>query len=168
MAFDEPGWQLLDDFFAHEAAGRTESTLRRYERVRDRLTGYLDVGDMAECLGTHPATVLDAERQFHEQGAFWLLFGPDELVCCLSPFLQEPWLPAGRSEARTQVSLVGRLLDHLRRKRLLDFSVVRCAYWDAEAAVEQARREIRERVPTVDPWATQIPGRLLGPSDPGW
>jgi len=168
MAYDEPGWQLLDDFFDDEALGRTESTSRRYGRVRDRLTGYLDVSDMSDGLGTYPATLLDAERQFHEQGAFWMLFGPDELVCCLPPFLRAPWLPDGTGEARTQISLVGRLLDHLRRKRRLDFSVVRCAFWEAEAAVEQARRELRQRPREPDPWATDVPRRLQGEPGPGW
>ena len=89
----EPGWQLLDDFFAKEASGRAEATVRRYGRVRDRLTQFLDTGEMSPWLGTHPGTLLSAEREFHDNGAFWQLFGPDELVCVLPGFLLEPWLP---------------------------------------------------------------------------
>ena len=55
---DEPGWQLLDDFFAKEASGRAEATVRRYVRVRDRLTQFLDAGYMSRWLGTEPATLL--------------------------------------------------------------------------------------------------------------
>jgi hypothetical protein len=170
MDADEPGWQLLDDFIADEAFGRAEATVRRYARVRARLTHYLDVGEMADWLGRQPATLLGAEREFHEHGAFWQLFGPDELVCCLPGFLLEPWIPESLGEARTQISLVSRLLSHLSRKRLLDFSVVRCAYWEAEAAVQQARADLQARSDGREPddWAGQMPRRFRQEPGPRW
>ncbi|MEJ7634374.1 hypothetical protein [Aeromicrobium sp.] len=162
MDFDEPGWQLIDDFFAKEGTGRAGATVRRYARVRDRLQHFLDTGEMADWLGTHPATLLSAEREFHERGAFWQLFGPDELVCVLPGFVREPWMPDSVGEARTQISLVSRLLSHLSRKRLLDFSVVRCAYWEAEAAVKQARSDLDTKSAARDPdgWAGEMPRRF--------
>lgn len=170
MAFDDPGWQLLDDFFLGEAMGRAPSTARRYTRVRNRLTHYLDTADLSDWLGTHPATLLAAEREFHEHGAFWQLFGPDELVCCLPGLLLDPWLPDGAGEARTQISLVGRLLTHLSRRKLLDLSIVRCALWDAEAAVVQARCDLPSRSleQEPDPWATTMPERFERRPGPQW
>lgn len=170
MDADEPGWQLIDDFLAAEAAARADATVRRYARVRSRLTHFLDTGDMADWLGTHPATLLSAEREFHERGAFWQLFGPDELVCALPGFLLEPWLPESLGEARTQISLVSRLLSHLSRKRLLDFSVIRCAYWDAEGAVKAARLTLEARSAAREPdaWADEMPRRLRGDPGPQW
>lgn len=170
MDIDEPGWPLIDDFFAKEAYGHAEATVRRYARVRHRLTQFLDTGDMADWLGPHPATLLSAEREFHECGAFWQLFGPDELVCVLPGFLIEPWLPEGLGEARTQISLVSRLLSHLSRKRLLDFSVVRRACWDAEAAVKQARidLEARSAARAPDEHAQEMPSRFKQQPGPQW
>ena len=167
---DEPGWPLIDDFFAAEASGRTEATVRRYVRVRGRLTHFLDTADMGQWLGTDPGTVLSAEREFHERGAFWHLFGPDELVCVLPGFLQEPWLPDSLGEARTQISLVSRLLSHLSRKRLIDFSLFACAFWDAEAAVKQARIELTRRSAAQEPdeWAQQMPDRFKQEPGPQW
>jgi len=167
---DDPGWPLLDDFFAKEASGRAEATVRRYVRVRDRLTQFLDTADMSPWLGTHPATLLCAEREFHESGAFWQLFGPDEVVYVLPGFLHEEWLPPSLGEARTQISLVSRLLSHLSRTRLLDFSVVRCAYWEAEAAVKQARVDLEERSAAREPdeWAQNMPLRFRQEPGPQW
>ena len=170
MILDEPGWQLIDDFFLHEGQGRSESTARRYERIRSRLTEFLDLADMADSLGTHPATLLEAEREFHEHGAFWQLFGADELVCCLPAFLSDGWMPRSLGESRTQISLVGRLLTHLRRNQVLDFSVVRCAFWEAEAAVKAARDNVAARASTAKPddWSTDIPARLRDQRSTDW
>lgn len=166
----EPGWPLIDDFFAKEASGRAEATVRRYARVRDRLTQFLDTGDMSRWLGTEPATLLSAEREFHEAGAFWQLLGADELVCVLPGFLLEPWMPESLGEARTQISLVSRLLSHLSRKRLIDFSVVRCAYWEAEVAVKQARVDLVARSAAREPdeWAQEMPSRFRQEPGPQW
>lgn len=170
MDFDEPGWQLLDDFFIAEGGVRSAATLRRYARVRDRLTHYLDVEDMAPWLGTHPATLLSAEREFHENGAFWQLFGADELVCALPGFLEPSWMPDGVGEARTQVSLVERLLKYLSRHRLVDWGWLGCAGYEADAAVRQARRQLyrraEERLP--DAWASDMPPRFKQLPGPQW
>lgn len=170
MDFDEPGWQLLDDFFEAEAMGRAEVTVRRYARVRGRLTEFLDVAAMSDWLGTDLGTLLEAEREFHQRGAFWQLFGPDELVCCLPGFLAEPWLPGSSGEARTQISLVSRLLRHLSRTGALDLRVVSCAYWDAEGAVRQARADLQARSAQREPddWAGRMPRRLGRDAGPSW
>lgn len=167
---DEPAWPLLDDFFAKEASGRAEATVRRYVRVRDRLTQFLDTADMSRWLGTEPATLLSAEREFHENGAFWQLFGPDELVCVLPGFLLEPWVPGSLGEARTQISLMSRLLSHLSRKRLLDLSVTSCAFWEAETAVKQARIDLEARSVSreADEWAQDMPARFRQEPGPQW
>jgi hypothetical protein len=170
MDLDEPGWLLLDDFFAAQADGRAQATVRRYARVRGRLTQFLDAGDLADWLGSHPATLLSAEREFHEHGAFWRLFGPDDLVCVLPGFLLGPWLPEGLGEGRTQISLVSRLLSHLSRGGLLDLSVVRGAYWDAQNAVRQARSALEARSAAREPdaWAERLPARFRHEPGPGW
>ncbi|MEV7396676.1 hypothetical protein [Aeromicrobium sp. NPDC092404] len=167
---DEPGWQLIDDFFAAEASGRAEPTVRRYGRVRDRLTHYLDTAEMSPWLGTAPATLLSAEREFHDRGAFWHLLGPDELVCVLPGFLLEPWLPETLGEARTQISLVSRLLSHVSRQRLLDLAAVQCALWDAEAAVRQARSDLEARSAAREPddWSQEMPQRFRQEPGPQW
>jgi hypothetical protein len=170
MDLDEPGWPLLDDFFAAEADGRAQATVRRYARVRGRLTQFLDTGDLADWLGSHPAILLSAEREFHEHGAFWQLFGPDELVCVLPGFLLGPWLPEGLGEARTQISLLSRLLSHLSRAQLLDLSVVRGAYGDAEEAVRQARSALEARSAAREPevGAKGLPTRFRREPGPRW
>lgn len=168
MHIDEPGWPLIDDFFAHEADGKAAATVRRYARVRARLTHFLDTGDMALGLGTHPATLLEAEREFHDGGAFWTLFGAPELVCCLPSFLHETWLPESTADARAQISLVGRLLTHLSRGGHLAHVDVGCAYWDAEAAVKRARRALADRAQESDDHATRMPDRLRQQPGPQW
>jgi hypothetical protein len=170
MDIDDPAWLLLDDFFRAEAHGRAEPTARRYLRVRARLLAFLETADMAAWLGTHEAAVLDAERQFHDHGAFWHLFGADALVCCLPGFVEPEWLAPTVGEARTQISLVSRLLDHLARGGHLDLPVVQCALWDAGAAVVAARRRLAERSARSepDPWATDIPDRLRRRPGPQW
>ena len=168
MDIDEPGWPLIDDFFRAEADGRSAPTVRRYERVRRRLMSFLDTGDMSLGLGTQPAALLEAERQFHDTGAFWTLLGPEELICCLPSFLHETWLPERTGEARTQISLVGRLLTALRRRHDFDWRVVSCAHLEAQAAVEQARRDLADR--PAEPWtkAHELPARMRRESGPEW
>jgi hypothetical protein len=158
MDHDEPGWPLIDDFFSSAADGRSLATARRYLRVRSRLYAFLDTADMTLGLGSEPASLLEAERQFHVSGAFWTLFGPDELACCLPSFLHETWLPASTAEARTQISLVGRLLPRLGSS---------CGRHEAEAAVVRARRQLAERpAPVVDP--PHLPERFRQQEGPRW
>ncbi|MGA8988210.1 hypothetical protein [Aeromicrobium sp.] len=170
MDHDEPGWPLVDDFFGAEAAGRSTPTERRYVRVRGRLTHYLDTAELGAGLGSQQATLLSAEREFHDRGAFWLLFGPDELVSVLPGFLLAPWLPAGLGESRTQISLVSRLLKHLVRHQLLDRSLTGGTYRDAEAAVGKARIDLAARSAAQGPGvgAREIPARFRRQPGPRW
>ncbi|MET0931626.1 MAG: hypothetical protein ABWX74_19045 [Aeromicrobium sp.] len=166
MDIDEPGWPLIDDFFQAEAEGKSAATVRRYARVRERLTAFLDTGDMSLGLGTHMAALLESERQFHDSGAFWTLFGPAELVGCLPSFLHETWLPGQVAEARTQISLVGRLLTVLRQGHI-DRRLTQCAVYDAEAAVARARRDLARRShPSAR--GDHMPDRFLQQPGPEW
>lgn len=167
MDIDEAGWPLIDDFFRAATEGRSAVTARRYQRVRHRLMAFLDTADMSLGLGTGPAALLEAERQFHHSGAFWSLFGPDELVCCLPSFLHETWLPDSDAEARTQISLVARLLASLSRHGDIDWQMTSCAFYDAEAAVKRARREVRSR-PVEAAEQPQMPSRFHQRPGPAW
>lgn len=167
MDIDEPAWPLIDDFFRAEAEGRSAATVRRYARVRARLLSFLETGDMSLGLGTYPASLLESERQFHDTGAFWALFGADELVCCLPSFLHETWLPEEVGEARTQISLVGRLLSSLSRNRDIDWQTTACAWYDAESAVKRARRELGRR-PVETAEQPRMPARFHQQPGPLW
>lgn len=167
MDADEPGWPIIDDFFRAEIEGRSVVTAHRYLRVRGRLMVFLETGDMALGLGTQTAALLDAERQFHDAGAFWTLFGPAELVCCLPSFVHDTWLPGGLAEARTQVSLVARLLTHLSRQRLIDRRLTSGALHEAEAAVAHARRRLAER-PATPSGGASMPDRFRQQPGPQW
>jgi hypothetical protein len=158
MDHDEPGWPLIDDFFTTVADGRSSTTVHRYRRVRARLYHFLDTADMTLGLGTEAAALLEAERQFHESGAFWTLFGVDELACCLPSFVHETWLPPSTGEARTQISLVGRLLPRLGSS---------CGRYEAADAVARARRELSGR-PAAEPEAPRMPDRFRRPEGPRW
>ncbi len=159
MEFDEPGWQLIDDFMQQLAIGRKPQTVRRYARVRHRMTHFLDTADMTFDLGTASATLLELEREFHEQGAFWLIFGPDELVACLPGFISRAWLPDSVAEARMQISVVARLIESLSRDGL----IAAPAYAKAKRALVYARHELdaRSAGAAPDEHATDIPRRLL-------
>jgi len=137
MDIDEPGWPLIDDFFEQLAHDRKAETVRRYARVRHRLYDYLDLDDMTTWLRPADATLLAAEREFCREGAFWTIFGTEALVRCLPGFVAVDLLPSGAAEARMQVSVTGRLLKHLRRRRLVDRSMAR-PYNDATRAVGRA------------------------------
>ena len=160
MDADEPGWPIFDDFFRTESEGRAAATVRRYAAVRGRLYAFLDTADMTLGLGTQPADLLEAERQFHTSGAFWTLFGPDELVCCLPSFVHDTWLPSGLADARAQVSLAGRLLTHLGQRPELDRQAVSCAMYEAQDAIARARRALGRRAegPAEQP---RMPDRFL-------
>ncbi|MCL3819002.1 hypothetical protein [Aeromicrobium wangtongii] len=151
MDVDEPGWPLIDDFFGRLADGRASATVRRYARVRSRLYVFLDTADLTLVLGSDRAALLEVERQLHDGGAFWQLFGPDELACCLPDFLHEPWLPGGAQEARVQVTVVARLLALLGRASAPD--------------VQRAREEIAARPESPAP-AARLPARFR--REAGW
>lgn len=135
-------------FIAVEAIEVTASTAERYRRVLAHLLHYLDVVDVDDMLGLGPAILLKSERQFSRENAFFRIFGFDELVCCLPGFIEPAWLLPRHRDARTQVSLVGRLLKRLHRDRLIDMGVVACAYLEAEGAVAEARRKLRDPHPS--------------------
>lgn len=130
---------LFDRFLNDLSRGKTEKTRSRYAVVIATLRFFLDQVDVAPHLGTDPAALLEIERDFGRRGAFFRVFGATELVCCLPEFLERPWLPRQRGMARTQISVVGRLIPWLERCDLIDMAIARCAYWEAKAAVKSAR-----------------------------
>lgn len=131
---------VLEAFVLEESQGRAPATVRRYQRVLAHLLLFLDRADVAAALGTHAAALLEAERDFGREGAFFRLFGFEELVACLPDFLGPGWLAVSPAERRTQVSLVERLLGALCRRGLVDLQVARCAVHEARDAVRAARR----------------------------
>lgn len=134
---------LLERFLTDMSRGAAVATEKRYTRILRHLQFFLDQVDVAPHLGTDPAAILEVERDFGRHGAFLRIFGATELVCCLPEFLDERWLPSRPGYARTQISLIGRLLRWLKYHRLIDMSVGACAFWEAEAAVKQARLAMR-------------------------
>lgn len=161
MYFDEPGWSLIDDFFMHLADGRAASTVRRYVRIHHRLVGFLDIGDMTLGLGEERARLLDAERDFHDSGAFWTLYGSAELVECLPSFLHETWLPTGISESRMQISVAARLLDHLMREGLIDRAIGTGVLAGVSRSIERARHEVELRADRMIDRSPTMPRRFL-------
>jgi hypothetical protein len=159
MDADEPGWAIIDDFFRAESADRAAPTVRRYLRARVRLYEYLDTADMTPGLGADASTLLQAERQFTETGAFWTLFGADDLACCLPGFVDETWWPAGLADTRTQVSLTTRLLRWCGGPRSAQHAV--------DVAVAQARSRLAARTsaPAARP---QLPERFRRRPGPRW
>lgn len=168
MYFDEPGWPLIDDFFAELAFGRTATTVRRYVRVHQRLVSFLDTGDMTLGLGDERAGLLDAEREFHESGAFWTLYGSAELVECLPSFLHQAWLPAGITESRMQVSVAARLLDHLVRQGLIDGFIPRDVLAGVCLSIDRARREVELRATKGIGGSPTMPARFLQQPGAEW
>ena len=166
MELDEPGWPLIDDFVHQLSEGRKPETTRRYERVRQRLTHFLDTAEMAFDLGTAEMTLLEAEREFHEHGAFWLLYGPTELVACLPGFISEPWLAESAGEARVQISVVSRLVAALHKSGL----ITAVSHADAVRAVAYARKQLdrRSALQSRDSGEIKIPRRLLGKPTAEW
>jgi hypothetical protein len=164
MDIDEPGWQLIDDFVERLAEGRKPETTRRYARTRHRLTYFLDTADMSFDLGPGSATLLDAEREFHPHGAFWLLYGPDELVACLPGFVSEPWLPEAITESRVQISVASRLIDELARAG----EVTAAAAAEAGRAMTYARHQLDKRSRRPDESPARLTRRLLGNPGADW
>ncbi|MDF1703372.1 MAG: hypothetical protein P1U38_01210 [Aeromicrobium sp.] len=130
---------IVERFFAIEAARVTPRTVRTYSQVVARLDDYLHTVDATPWIGPHYAALLQAERQFAPKGAVLRLFGLEGLVFCLPGFLEPEWLSPVPSERRAQIALTGRLLDHLRRRDLIDFREIACAFYEARQAVHDAR-----------------------------
>ena len=131
--------QELVSFVEAEGFARTARTRARYRHVLTLLLRYLDEADLSRYLGTIDIDLLEEERRAGAEGSFLRLLSLDELVCCLPGFLEHPWLPHAPGQRRTHVSLVDRLLRHLRLARLVDLGRVACALYEAEAAVQGAR-----------------------------
>jgi hypothetical protein len=138
MDADEPGWAMIDDFFRDLAVGRSAATTRRYLRARARLYAFLDTVDLGPASGDGDSLA-------------------DDLARCLPDFVREPWLPAGASEARVHLSVVGRLAARLAPE---------VAKGLTGAAVAQAREALDGRVPDTLP--ARIPARLLQAPGPEW
>lgn len=130
---------VVERFFAIEAARVTPRTVRTYAAVVARLGTFLDTVDATPWIGPHYAVLLQAERQFAPRGALLRLFGLEGLVFCLPGFLEPEWLSPVPSERRAQIALTGRLLDYLRRRGLIDFREIACAFYEARQAVQDAR-----------------------------
>lgn len=130
---------IVERFFAIEAARVTPRTVRTYAEVVARLDAYLDTVDPTPWIGPHYTALLQAERQFAPRGALLRLFGLEGLVFCLPGFLSPEWLSPVPSERRAQIALTGRLLEYLRRRGLIDFREIACAFYEARQAVHDAR-----------------------------
>ena len=130
---------VVERFFAIEAARVTPRTVRTYSQVVARLDAFLGTCDATPWLGPHYAALLQAERQFAPHGALLRLFGLEGLVFCLPGFLSPEWLSPVPSERRAQIALAGRLLEYLRRRELIDFREIACAFYQARQAVHDAR-----------------------------
>ncbi|MFC5678472.1 hypothetical protein [Aeromicrobium endophyticum] len=157
MDADEPGWPMIDDFFRDLAVGRSAATARRYLRVRARLYAFLETADLSGALGADAATVLQAERQRHDSGAFWAVLGVGELARCLPAFAGDPWLPDGLAEARVHLSVVSRLA-----ARLGDSP----GRHDVHAAVDLSRELLDVRPSATEP--PRMPDRFLRRPGPSW
>lgn len=142
MDLDEPGWPLIDDFFLGLAEGRRPETARRYARVRHRLYDFLDTDDMRQWLDPDEATLLAAEREFAREGAVRAVVDLEGLLRCLPGFVGEEPLPTGDAEARMQISVVGRLVVHVRDDHL--------APGEHQQSVAVATRAVRRARLAVD------------------
>lgn len=132
----------LRRFIDDEGAARRSRTRHRYHRVLTHLLLYLDTADVEPHLGTGPAVLLAGERRLGSECSFFRIMGFDELVASLPGFVEPEWMLPTRGDARSQLNLTERMLNRLRRDRLIDMGVVACAYWEAQAAVGRARRRL--------------------------
>jgi hypothetical protein len=169
MDIYEPGWPLIDDFFERLAEGRKATTVRRYARVRHRLYDFLDTDDMGEWLRPSEVTLLAAEREFRRDGALYGLFGVDGLLRCLPGFVAESQVPTGAAEARMQISVVDRLLLHLRMCHLVPRASL-APLVAAKRATDYARVDLearlRPRSPELQAFYDQIDAAHPRPPHP--
>lgn len=136
--------QVLDVFVATAQASVGPATAARYARVHRQLLRFLDEAELGSSLGTGLAALLGLERELGGPGAFLRVYGFDELVCCLPAFVGPSWLLPARADARSQISLSGRLPRWLDRHGYLDSRLAGWALWEAEKAMDDARHRLRE------------------------
>lgn len=131
--------QILGRYFSASAAGRHPATVERYERVLAHLQLFLEKeGDST--VSEDAAALLALERQFHPEGAFGRVLGPEQLVFALPRFLSSPWLLADFHDRLAQISLISRLVQWLCSRELVDSRWHRHAVMQTRAAAEKARR----------------------------
>lgn len=133
----------LRTFLAEASAGRKEATCARYRRVLDHLRRYLETVDAGQVLGTYYGNLLDAEREFHPDGAFARLFTAHDVILCLPGFVDEAWLLPTPADARSQISLTERLLRWIGLHRPSDGSFCSCGVYECKAAIRRARIVLR-------------------------
>lgn len=136
---------LLEAFLQYVGAERTEATRDRYRRVIDHLHLYLDSSDAEFWLGTDAAQLIAHERQFEPNRAFARLFTIDELLCALPGFLAPKWLMAKPGDARSQVTLIDKMLRTNLVRGLADDGSLFCVVLDCRRAVKEARAELALR-----------------------
>lgn len=149
----------LEQFFAQQAQGKSAATRDRYERVRLRLLEFLTEGDMSRCLDLRENARLADSRRRGE--GFFGAFGLEEVLVCLTRFVDDDWLLEPLVDARAQVVLAGRLASSLQRFPQLDRSVLGCSVYETESAIRSARERLGpQRDPIPEP-AERPPLRLI-------
>lgn len=136
---------VLEAFLRYVGTGRAEATQTRYRRVIDHLHQYLDSADVAFWLGTEPAELIACEREFEADHAMARIFGMDELLCVLPGFLAPLWLMGRPADARTQVSLIDRMVHTDLVRGLAQEGHLGCVIHDCVRAVRDARAELALR-----------------------
>lgn len=143
--------EIVESFKRHVGAGRHEVTQRRYQRVFEHLHDYLDSGDADFWLGTEATGLLACEREFEPHRALARMYSIDELVCTLPGFVAPAWLMPKPGDARSQVSLIDRLVRTGLVRGLMDEGILNCAVHDCHRAIRDARAELVMRSRTRRP-----------------
>ncbi|HEY4269396.1 MAG TPA: hypothetical protein VGM94_14530 [Galbitalea sp.] len=145
---DSPPQETVDAaisaFFLLEHARASGARQRRLERASDDLRECLEA--VAErILTTRELAVLDLELQFQPFGAAARIADADALLFALCSWLEDSrWHGNDFEDRRLRVHLALPLARFVTRLPRFDGPVDGgCAMWDVEAAVRQARREIR-------------------------
>lgn len=147
---DEPSEQLpavtvdaaIADFLLLEQARASGARRRRLElAVEDLRQCFEAVADRV--LTTSELATRDLERQFRAEDAAARVASADALLHVLPVWLEESrWHGDDLEDRRLRVQLTVALARFV--ERLPTFDGIECALLDVDAAVERARREIRE------------------------
>ncbi|WP_150307335.1 hypothetical protein [Planctomonas psychrotolerans] len=132
---------LFDAFFADAAEGQSPAAERRTLRVRSSLEHYLDA-EGAAILTTDQLALLHTERQFAPHGAFVRTMFADDLLFALPGYLDPRFRSPDAAEARSEVVVVGKLVQWMWTKRLFDGYDVSCILRTLESALAEARRSL--------------------------